>query len=122
MEDSEIIKAFELCQLEDTTVCESCPFGKYYPCCDDVLAPAILDLITRLQKENKRLKKENHQFADIGKMYSEVKADACKEFAERCKKRASMYGFGDKSGVWVNTKDIDNLLKEMVGEDNERTT
>lgn len=36
--------------------------------------------------EIERLKKENHHFADIGKMYSEVKAEAVKEFAERSEK------------------------------------
>ena len=47
-----------------------------------------------------------------------VRNQAYKEFAEETKKRASMISFGDprKEGTWVKTTDIDNLLKEMVGE------
>lgn len=44
----------------------------------------------RQQAEIERLKKETEYFADIGKMYSEVRAEAVKEFAERlCKDRVS---------------------------------
>ncbi len=57
----------------------------------------LLAEIERLQKELKkqidekhkfkaeieRLKKENNLFADLGKMYSEIKAEAVKEFAEK---------------------------------------
>ncbi len=42
-----------------------------------------LDLINRQKAEIERLQKENDQFADIGKMYSEIKTEAVKEFAER---------------------------------------
>lgn len=35
-----------------------------------------------------RLQKENENFADIGKMYSEIKAEAYKEFAELLKKHS----------------------------------
>lgn len=58
--DAEIIKALELCQLEDTTVCETCPLGKLYPYCDDVLAPATVDLINRLQEKVKFAENINH--------------------------------------------------------------
>ena len=78
------------------------------------------DLINRLQAENERLSREYFTYkirwAKATAKLDTAKAEAYKEFAERCKKKASMYGFGDKSGVWVNTKDIDNLLKEMVGD------
>ena len=42
-----------------------------------------LDLINRLQAENERLKKVNDSFTDIGKMYSELKAEAIKDYKER---------------------------------------
>jgi hypothetical protein len=53
--DTEIKKALELCQLEDSTICETCPLGKLYPYCDDVLAPATVDLINRLETKNSNL-------------------------------------------------------------------
>ena len=55
--DDEIIEALELCQLEDTTICESCPLGKFYPYCDDVISPATIDLINRQKAEIERLQK-----------------------------------------------------------------
>lgn len=77
--------------------------------------------INRLQKENKRLKKENHQFADIGKMYSEVKADAYKECIANVKKellfiRSECRNMLDNDGVVAienAMKKVDNLLKEL---------
>lgn len=76
--------------------------------------------IKELKAEIERLQKENNQFADIGKMYSEIKAEAIKEFAERLK------------NYYINNKRyrrpyahtlidflfdiIDNLVKEMVGD------
>ena len=70
--------------------------------------------IKRLKAEVEQLQKENHLFADIGKMYSEVKAEAVKEFAERLKEKA-MQKFDWNE--YVEVEEIDNLLKEMVGED-----
>lgn len=83
----------------------------------------VADLINRLQKENKRLKKENHQFADIGKMYSEVKADAYKEVEEKLDK-TTWYRINQKGELVVGAnsetdiplykaEDVYNLLKEL---------
>lgn len=80
---------------------------------------AYIDL---LKAENERLKKSNEMFTDIGKMYSEIKAEAYKEFAERLKKHTRKMQSSDFSGeFWdkaVLVADIDNLLKKLVGEDN----
>ena len=75
----------------------------------------LKDLINRLQAENERLKKESEIFADIGKMYSEIKAEAYKEFAERLKETFPKDDF--LRSTKQISKDIDNLLKEKVGED-----
>ena len=82
MTDKEIIKALEYCSKQDTCD-EKCPFryvndGKQ---CYPTLLGNALDLINRQQAEIKRLRKEQRQFADIGKMYSEVRAEAVNEFA-----------------------------------------
>lgn len=65
----------------------------------------------RQQAEIERLKKETEYFADIGKMYSEVRAEAVKEFAERLK--AVSHPYADTQMVFE--LQIDNLVKEMVG-------
>ena len=61
-----------------------------------------------------RLHTENNQFADIGKMYSEIRAEAIKEFAERLKKKYEFYIVCD----WRTLNgEIDDLVKEMLGEE-----
>ena len=85
-----------------------------------------LAIIKKQKAEIKRLKKEQQQFADIGKMYSEVRAEAVKEFAERLKEDISndrlenfMNGLKGTPMPKVLTYDciedyIDNLVKEMT--------
>jgi hypothetical protein len=72
------------------------------------------DELDKTKAEVERLQKENENFADIGKMYSEIKAEAYKEFAERLKANAYYNMAGDNI---VFNHDVDNLLKELVGED-----
>ena len=73
----------------------------------------VLDLINRLQAENERLKdildKKVIEFADDKKQ--KIKAEAYKEFAERLK------GHRNGNYIFISTELLDNLLKEMVGED-----
>ena len=70
--------------------------------------------ILDLQKENEELRVTIKAFTDFGKLYSEIKAEAYKEFAERLKKES--YERIDLT-AYVEVSDIDNLLKELVGED-----
>ena len=87
MTDNEIIKAWECCKAEYN--CTICPLlNDSY--CDITLATHSLDLINRqkaeierLEKDSKRLKKVQKQLDDAMKMYSTIKAEAVKEFAER---------------------------------------
>ena len=108
--DNEIKKALECCSNAEP--CENCPYQKQ---CDETdLAEIALDLINRQQAEIERLQKENNQFSDIGKMYSEIKSEAIKEFAEKLKEQAYLT---DHKVYAVLRDDIDNLVKEMVGEE-----
>lgn len=91
MTDNEIVKAFECCYLDKP--CEECPFCKLenaelncFNGDEKAIPRMILDLFDRQKAEIERLNKEVETFADIGKMYSEIKAEAVKEFAERLKK------------------------------------
>ena len=67
-----------------------------------------------IERLNIRLRKEQHQFADIGKMYSEIRTEAIKEFAERLTDR--LKGNGGLYSVTTMNTYIDNLVKEMVSE------
>ena len=121
--DNEIVKALECCINGHCD--DGCPFRETREHCHN-LDSLILDLINRQKAENERLKKENHWFADIGKLYSEIKAEAYKEFAElvhcHCQniinqewnKKVSPVSWSD---AYVQFDDeVDNLLKELVGE------
>ena len=48
-----------------------------------------------------------------------VKSEAIKDFAERLKKKADYYYLGniEQLAYRITAKDLDNLVKEMVGED-----
>ena len=81
----------------------------------------LKEKIESLQGKNERLKKSNEMFADIGKMYSEINSEAYKEFAERLKEKSWDVPYETKNAHFVqvvDVEDIDNLLKELVGEDN----
>lgn len=111
MTDSEIVKALE-CHSRPSNSCGSnCP----YLMCEEVmctkkLSKDALDLIKRQDAEIKKLRYNLEAVLDERADHSE----AYKEFADRLKEKA-------KVNEWNGTicgNDIDNLLKEMVGEDN----
>lgn len=124
MTDNEIIKALEICGNIDVS-CKGCVFANC-ELCRVKLAENAFILINRLRAEIERLQKENNQFADIGKLYSEIKSEVIKEFAERFLKivHDNHYLLVDR----INSKDygmftigieqaVDETKKEMVGED-----
>ena len=66
-----------------------------------------INIINRLKFENERLLQKSQQ----------PQAEAIIEFAERLKNKAHSYFLANL--IWVVTiEDIDNLVKEMVGENN----
>lgn len=113
MTDNELIKTLEV--ISDTANCHECGFydGKVHNCAQ-IVAQNSLDLINRLKAENERLEQENRWYADIGKMYreskmySEIRAEAIKEFAKL---------LIDKStGGTIFISDLPDLVKEMAGD------
>ncbi len=60
-------------------------------------------------------------FEDLLSYINKIKAEACKEFAERLKQhKRKMRGFDLNEEFWdyaVLIENIDNLLKEMIGEE-----
>jgi hypothetical protein len=138
--DTEIIKALECCIKPIQEICIDCPL--YEGICTKVdLKSLALDLINRLEEKNsnltsdltslqndltsanaeiERLQKENETFADIGKMYSEIKAEAYKECIENAKKEIYQQhhskGMEETRERYRIMQILDNLSKELVGE------
>lgn len=81
-------------------------------------AQAIYDALLREKDaEIERLKKENNQFADIGKMYSEIRAEAIDDFAEMLKSKKCHYTETEHTFDFdgVTVEDIEQTAKEMKG-------
>ena len=133
MTDNEIIKALDCCAN-----CESCDF-ETTNCplveemeCRSLLAQKALDLITRQQAEIERLKTEldfakafrketDAEFSlmhrKYGNMLKAAKSEAYKEFAEELKHFIIPQKADGYTREIVLKRDIDNLLKEMAGEE-----
>ena len=78
---------------------------------------AVLGLINRQKAEIERLNKANLSLVErlkkARKQRKGARADAIKAFAERLKGKIRMNGFCEE---FVFRSDIDNLVKEMVGD------
>ena len=120
MTDNEVIKALECCSTA-TCISNNCPYEKIHdiPTCATKLTRDALDLINRQKAEIERLRYNLEAMLDERADHSE----AYKEFAERLKdkhRRIMDYdeaGFGAQIFIFEE-RVIDNLLKEMVGENN----
>lgn len=120
----EIKKALECCVSGKN--CEECSLNCKAPTSKD-----ILDLINRQQAEIERLEKENERYAELEQGcyvtgYKNIKSEAIKEFAERLKDTLATEVtveyeiadgfFKDFFDITETFIEIDNLVKEMVGE------
>ena len=76
------------------------------------------DDLDKALKENEELKSAINGFREYE---DKIKAEAYKEFAERLKTEYAkgMNWFKKKESYYVDVSDIDNLLKELVGEEYE---
>ena len=122
--DEEIIKALELCNKPaDPEICENCPFCSDFKCLY-ILKANALKLINRQkaeieklenarQKQAQILSEETEQKYELIDKLSQVKAEAYKEFAERLKEKKLQSTLDARI---CTTEMIENLLKEMVGE------
>ena len=126
MTDNEIMKALECCIVAGN--CENCPYLYYhqYDVCIRGLLKDTLDLIKRQQAEIEDLK-YNSKIRQ--KNIRTRKAEAIKDFAERlktlCLERSSDEWNKKASPVsWSYayeqfSEDVDNLVEEMVGGEND---
>lgn len=118
--DEEIIRNYEWCIGCTSDRCRECTMDEE-GFCEEELQDLVLDLIKRQKAEIEKLKGStivsNIMESQRIKREAKAEAEAYKEFAKRLK----IYSCRLKDGHdMVDTICIDNLLKEMVGENNER--
>ena len=120
--DEQIIKALECCAAHPREIkCDNC--AAYVDSKCTIKTKEILDLINRLKAENNELKRVlNKKFNDFECEYdNKIKTEAIKEFAERLIRNVTMNNTEDGSLILsvdyhCLMDDIQELLKEMVGE------
>lgn len=79
-----------------------------------IIANAINDMFTEFNRLYDTCEADNKLIKSLNKCYANAKLEAYKEFAERLKeKHCDIVLYGEI----VTTGMIDNLLKEMVGEE-----
>ena len=112
MTDEQIIKALECHADTDIATCKICAYDGVVRC-GHQLCYDTLDLIHRKNAEIERLQKAKF---GVDLSISSIKAEAVREFAERLKEESfnGMYIVIPEEVVFID--DIDNLVKEMVGE------
>ena len=122
MTDEQIIKALKCCKSAVAS-CEECPmYVEGVVCHGYELNKKALDLIARQQLEIERLNIENTltmsernafcaSFYEVSKQLKTAKSKAVKEFAERLKEKKR-----ELDRFILYDEDIDNLVKEMVGD------
>lgn len=118
--DEEIKSSLEV--IATTRNCNECKIRncKWGTCnCSQITANAALDLINRQKAEIEKLKGSTivSNIMESQRIKREAKAEAYKEFAERLNEEAQIADCFDSYNMVVGTHFIDNLLKEMVGED-----
>ena len=123
MTDNEIIKALECCIPNNMEKCLVCPFHR--ECIKEdknYLAEYALDLINRQKAEIERLTVPKELIDDdfcgvvcefAEELIKKAKAEAIKEFAERLKEKERPTF---PLAMVIDVCEIDNLVKEMVGE------
>lgn len=133
MTDREIIQALECCKNDfSNSNCLDCPYNKEKSAkCITFMIEDALALILRQQAEIERLTIKMNAFGWGMKQEKEradtIRAEAIKEFAERLKDilatevtveyEISDGFFKDFFDITETFIEIDNLVKEMVGED-----
>ena len=130
MNDKDIIKALECCiGDEEGKNCVDCPLYEIDDCQLPMYQSAIT-LIKRQQEEIERLGSKKIVIYGCARAsgktdrlvralqdYESVRAEAIKEFAERLKTKTTI-GFCPEHR-YVDAEDIDNLVKEMLGKEDE---
>lgn len=123
--DEEIKSSLEV--IATTQNCNECKIRncKWGTCnCSQITANVALDLINHQKEEIERLKNRDMQVEVSDKLEREIKAEAVKEFAEKLEEKlcdCRTVSDGEYCGFDCGDTHecIDDLLKEMVGEEND---
>lgn len=140
MTDNEIIKALECCKTSDSDSCKKCPLYNGNKPCKENLDEHIFDLINRQKAEIERLNVElvgmrgacesykihyDNAQAEIERLEGILgkRCDVCpavttarKELAEKLYEKIEQnakFGF-----AYVTKKEIENVVRELEGEEN----
>lgn len=134
MTDNEIVETLKLCTTQDGSIpCYDCPrWNDDEQECEGIDYTATLDLINRQKTEIEKLKRKNEILShnadnafqeglnECRELFEpEIKSEAYKEFAERLKRSTVTAVIGNGIYAVATSKGVDNLLKEMVGEEND---
>ena len=142
MTGEQVIKALEQCGNIIVSSCKDCPLHeKYNANCVRELTKDALDLIKRQQAEIYNLKEDLSEYRNMpiltkndcliatvekradGKRYhnalltikvDEIRAEACKEFAERLNKNFETYTDDEEKNALYMRNLINNLVKELT--------
>lgn len=133
--DDEVVKALECCSKDSMLNCRNCPYEESCNMGRSDMQKDALDLINRQKAEIERLIEEREKLLKeckkcgsktqkviikLKKQMRQTKSEAIKEFAERWKKywKAQMDVSTNQHQDEIVLRDIDNLVKEMTGENN----
>ena len=113
--DNEIVKALECCREKD---CGDCPMSEYpQTICEWDAFDLAIDLINRKKAEIERLREAYALYEETTGL-KWARAEAIKEFAERVKDIVDDPALIRGRVIDIIIDTIDNLVKEMTGEDN----
>ena len=117
MNDNDIIKALECCGRIKGQDCDTCPLTELQLSeCTAKVATESLDLINRQKAEIESLKHRKTELQIRNQELQHEKSEAIKEFVKLLKDRVvKKYAYTDVRIF----NGIDNLVKEMIGEQNE---
>ena len=122
LENNKVIEALEGC-VSDNPPCHICKYDGDTTTVDECMGELMkdaLDLILQLKDKVAMWQSVAEMNAGDAKLFlnelNTARDDAIKEFADRLKEKGKSQ-FSCCEG-WVDFEDIDNLVKEMVGESN----
>ena len=137
MTEKEIIKGLECCNNNSVCVCLGCPLiYRHNNGCISYLTANALNLINRQKAEIEELTEKHHNecrqiahydnestlFADLGKLYSEIRIEAVKKFAKALKaelKNLSKVHLFGATFALVGENFVDDFVEKYEGENND---
>lgn len=121
MNEKDILKALE-CHQSTRPNCAECPFHKRPEDCLESLQRDALELIKSQQTEIKRLNTNmDSMVAEYSRLIANAKSEAIREFAEKLKSNYTIFNISSMVSLDMIFCDINRLLKEMTGGDENDT-